>query len=79
MQGQSALIAISSLIVLLLVDIVRTKDCERGDDAMVNKADKFIDISLDILHTMSGNIAGVALLTKALQNINEKEMCQFAF
>lgn len=75
MQGQSALIAISSLIVLLVVDIVRTEDCVGGDDAMVNKADKFINISMDILHTMSGNIAGGALLAKALQDINEKEMC----
>lgn len=75
MQGQSALIAISSLIVLLVVDIVRTEDCVRGDDAMVNKASIFFDISLDILHTMSGNIAGGALLAKVLQDINENKMC----
>lgn len=72
MQGQSALIAISSLIVLLVVAIVKTEDYVRGDDAMVNKVGKFINISLDILYSMSGNIAGGALLAKALQDINEK-------
>ena len=50
-QGQGALVAISSLIVLWVVDIVRTEACE--------KASKFINISLDILYTMIGNIAGV--------------------
>ena len=58
-QGQGALVAISSLIVLWVVDIVRTEACERENDAMVNKASKFINISLDILYTMIGNIAGV--------------------
>ena len=58
-QGQGSLVAISSLIVLWVVDIVRTEACERENDAMVNKASKFINISLDILYTMIGNIAGV--------------------
>lgn len=75
MQGQSALIAISSLIVLFVAAIVKMKDYERGDDAMGNKVKKIINISLDILYTMSGNIAGGALLAKALQDINEKEIC----
>lgn len=72
MQGQSALIAISSLIVLLVVAIVKTEDYVRGDDVMVNKVGKFININLDILYTMSGNIARGSLLAKALQDINEK-------
>ena len=75
MQGQSVLAAISSLIALLVVSIVKTEDHVRGDDAMVNKASKFINISLDILYTISGNIAGGALLAKALQDINENKMC----
>mgnify|MGYP000234996207 CR=1 FL=1 len=75
MQGQSVLAAISSLIALLVVSIVKTEDYVRGDDAMVNKASKFINISLDILYTISGNIAGGALLAKALQDINENKMC----
>lgn len=75
MQEQGALIVISSLIVLLVVDIVRTEDYVRGDDTMVNKVNKFINIRLDILYTMSGNIAGGALLAKAPQYINENKMC----
>lgn len=43
MQEQGALIVISSLIVLLVVDIVRTEDYVRGDDTMVNKVNKFIN------------------------------------
>lgn len=45
----------------------------RGDDAMVNKVGKFININLDILYTMSRNIARGSLLAKALQDINK--MC----
>ena len=46
---------------------------------MVNRASIIFNISLDILHTMSGNIAGGALLAKVLQDINENKMCEFAF
>lgn len=39
----------------------------KGDNAMKNKIKRFANMNLDILYTMSANLAGGALLTKALQ------------
>lgn len=39
----------------------------KGDDAMGSKVKEFISVNLDILYTMSANLAGGALLAKTLQ------------
>ena len=41
----------------------------KGDDAMGSKFKKFVSVVLDVLYTMSANLAGGALLAKALQMI----------
>ena len=61
-QGLLVPIAISSLIVLFTV-LIKAK----GDDDMGSKVKEFISVNLDILYTMSTNIAGGALLAKTLQ------------
>lgn len=70
MQERCALIAISSFIVLLVVTIVRTVCNMRGDGAMRSIIIKSINVSFDIVYTMSANIASGALLTKVLQYIS---------
>jgi len=69
-QERCALIAISSFIVLLVVTIVRTVCNMRGDGAMRSIIIKSINVSFDIVYTMSANIASGALLTKVLQYIS---------
>ena len=70
MQERCALIAISSFIVLLVVTIVRTVCNMRGDGAMRSIIIKSINVSFDIVYTISANIASGALLTKVLQYIS---------
>ncbi|MDE7433008.1 MAG: hypothetical protein K2N34_13985 [Lachnospiraceae bacterium] len=52
---------------MLVVAMVITWYKMRGDDAMDNKIKEFVKMKLDILYTMSTNLAGGALLAKALQ------------
>ena len=66
-QGLHALIAISSLVVMLVTTLVRILHNTRGDDAMDNKVTGFINMSLDILYTMSANLVSGVLLAKAFQ------------
>lgn len=66
-QGLAVPIAISSLIVLFLVAIVKTVLKLKGDDAMESRVKEFVKMNLDIIYTMSANIAGGALLAEALQ------------
>lgn len=69
MQERRVLIAISSLIVLVVVTIVRTVCNMRGDGAMRSIIIKSINVIFDIVYTMSANIASGALLAKVLQYI----------
>ena len=66
-QGLAVPITISSLATLFVVAVVKTLLKVKGDDAMENKVKGFINMGLDILYTMSANLAGGALLAKALQ------------
>lgn len=66
-QGLLVPIAISSLIVLFTVFVVKSMIKAKGDDAMGSKVKEFISVNLDILYTMSANLAGGALLAKTLQ------------
>lgn len=67
MQGLVAPIAISSLVVLFIVSAVEATIKAKGDDAMGSKVKEFVSVVFDILYTMSANLAGGALLAKALQ------------
>lgn len=69
MQGLVAPIAISSLVALVLIAVIKVviELNAKGDDAMENKKKKCFVMILDILYTMSANLAGGALLAKALQ------------
>ena len=69
MQGLVAPIAISSLVVLFIVSAVVATIKAKGDDAMGSKVKEFVSVVFDILYTMSANLAGGALLAKALQMI----------
>lgn len=69
MQGLVAPIAISSLVVLFIVSAVDATIKAKGDDAMGSKVKEFVSVVFDILYTMSANLAGGALLAKALQMI----------
>lgn len=69
-QGLVAPIAISSLVALVIVSIVKAMKKVKGDDAMENRVKEFVNVSLDILYTMSANLAGGALLAKTLQSQN---------
>lgn len=63
-QGLVSLIAVSSLIALItlfIVKVVKTK----GDDAMGNRNKSISNIFGEFLFAMSSNLAGGALLTKA--------------
>lgn len=71
MQGLVAPIAISSLVALVIVSIVKAVKKVKGDDAMGSRRKEFVNTCLDVLFTMSANLAGGALLTKALQSQNE--------
>lgn len=67
MQGLAAPIAISSLVVLFTVSVVKIVIKAKGDDAMGSKVKEFVSVAFDILYTMSANLAGGALLAKTLQ------------
>ena len=68
-QGLVAPIAISSLVVLFTVSVVKIVIKAKGDDAMGSKVKEFVSVIFDILYTMSANLAGGALLAKTLQAI----------
>ena len=68
-QGLLVPIASSSLIVVFTVSVVKNVIKAKGDDAMGSKVKEFISVNMDILYTMSANLAGGALLAKALQMI----------
>ena len=68
-QGLVAPIAISSLVVLFTVSVVKIVIKAKGDDAMGSKVKEFVCVIFDILYTMSTNLAGGALLAKTLQRI----------
>ncbi|MFR1058584.1 hypothetical protein [[Ruminococcus] lactaris] len=68
-QGLVATIAISSLVVLVTVSVVKIVIKAKGDDAMGSKVKEFVSVVFDILYTMSANLAGGALLAKTLQRI----------
>ena len=65
-QGLVAPIAISSFALLLTILIVKLMIKVKGDNMMENKAKEMISTSFEILYTMSANLAGGALLAKAL-------------
>ena len=67
LQGLVAPIAISSFALLLTILIVKIVIKVKGDNMMENKAKEIISASFEILYTMSANLAGGALLAKALQ------------
>lgn len=62
MQGLVAPIAISSLVVLIIVSVVKAMKKVKGDDAMENRKKEFVNTGLDVLATMCANLAGGALL-----------------
>ena len=66
-QGLFVPIAISSLIVLFTIFVVNSVIKAKEDDAMGSKVKEFISVNLDILYTMSANLASGALLAKTLQ------------
>ena len=68
-QELVALIAISSLVVLCTVSVVKIVIKAKGDDAMGSKVKEFVCVIFEILYTMSANLAGGALLAKTLQRI----------
>ena len=68
-QGLVAPIAISSLVVLFTVSVVKIVIKAKEDDAMGSKVKEFVCVIFDILYTMSANLAGGALLAKTLQRI----------
>lgn len=68
-QGGVAPIAISSLVVLFTVSVVKIVIKAKGDDAMGSKVEEFVCVIFDILYTLSANLAGGALLAKTLQRI----------
>lgn len=69
MQGLVAPIAISLLVVLFTVSVVKIAIKAKGDDAMGSIVKEFVSVFFDILYTMSSNLAGGALLAKTLQRI----------
>lgn len=68
-QGLVAPIAISSLLVLFTVSVVKIVIKAKGDEAMGSKVKEFVCVIFDILYNMSTNLAGGALLAKTLQRI----------
>lgn len=69
MQGLVAPIAVSSLVVLFIVSVVKIVIKAKGDDAMGSKVKEFVCVFFDVLYTVSANLAGGALLAKTLQRI----------
>ena len=61
-QGLVAPIAISSLVALVMVSVVKAMNKLKEDDAMENRKKEFVNTGLDVLFTMSANLAGGALL-----------------
>ena len=68
-QGLVAPIAISSLVVLFTVSVVKIVIKAKGDDAMGSKVKEFVCVIFGILYTIGANLAGGALLAKTLQRI----------
>lgn len=68
-QGLVAPIAISSLVVLFTVSVVKIVIKAKGDDAMGSKVKESVSVIFNILYTMSANLAGGALLAQTLQRI----------
>ena len=68
-QEVVAPIAISSLVVLFTVSVVKIVIKAKGDDAMGSKVKESVSVIFDILYTMSANLAGGALLAKTLHRI----------
>lgn len=60
-------IAIFSLAVFIVTYFYKTVKKSKGDEAVGNRKKAFVNTSLDILPTMSANLAGGALLAKTLQ------------
>lgn len=67
-QGLASYLAIASLIVLLVICITKViiKTNTEGDEAMVNKKREIVNVMVECLFSMGTNIAGNALLAKAL-------------
>ena len=65
-QELVAPIAISSLVVLFTVSVVKIVIKAKGDDAMGSKVKELVCVIFDVLYTMSANLAGGALLAKTL-------------
>ena len=65
-QGLVAPIAISSLVVLFTVSVVKIVIKAKGDDAVGSKVKELVCVIFDVLYTMSANLAGGALLAKTL-------------
>lgn len=68
-QGLVVPIAISTLVVLFAVSLAKVVLKAKGDDAMRSKVKELMSMNLDVLYTMSANLAGGTLLAKALQMI----------
>lgn len=68
-QGLVVPIAISTLVVLFTVSLAEVVLKAKGDDAMRSKVKELMSMSLDVLYTMSANLAGGTLLAKVLQII----------
>lgn len=68
-QGLAVPIAISSLVVLFAVSVVKIVIRTKGDDAMKSNVKEFVSVVFDILYTISTNLAGGALLAQTLQMI----------
>lgn len=62
MQGLVAPIAISSLVALVIVSFVIAMKKVKEDDAMESRKNEFVNAGLELLYTMSANLAGGALL-----------------
>lgn len=75
-QGLVAPIAISSLVVLFTVSVVKIVIKAKGDDAMGSKVKEFVSVVFDILYTMSANLAGGALLAKTLRRDDNRLVCK---
>lgn len=68
-QGLVAPIAISSLVVLFIVSVIKIMIKTKGDDAMKSNVKGLISVGLDVLYNMSVNLVGGVLLAKTLQMI----------
>ncbi len=68
-QGLYVPIAISSLMAIFVTIIIKVLDCRKmkGDGAMENKMEGFKKFGLEVLFTISVNLACGTLLAKAFQ------------